>query len=220
MGKLIVFEGIDGSGKSTQFRRICARLESEGRHFKKLTFPRYQEQSSALIRMYLGGAFGENPGDVNAYAASTFYAVDRFASYIQDWREAYLAGSLILADRYTTSNAIHQMAKLPFKEWDSYLAWLEQYEYELLSLPRPDVVAFLDMPPAVSQRLLSRRYAGDESRKDIHERNCAYLEGCRRSAVYAAERLGWKVIPCAESEDAEEPYPESEITSKLIALLP
>ena len=77
MGKLIVIEGTDGSGKSTQFKLLTSRLEAENRQFQKLVFPQYSEPSSALIRMYLGGEFGTKPSDVNAYAASAFYAVDR-----------------------------------------------------------------------------------------------------------------------------------------------
>ena len=120
MGKLIVLEGIDGSGKSSQYRRVCERLDEDGISFSHIVFPRYDKESSALLRLYLGGAFGSKPGDVNAYTASTFFAVDRFASYRDDWGEIYHNGGLILSDRYTTSNVIHQGSKLPDEELPAF----------------------------------------------------------------------------------------------------
>lgn len=216
MGRLAVIDGLDGSGKTTQFDRLSEYLDNRGTSYRRICFPDYGEPSSALVKMYLAGEFGGSADAVNAYAASSFYAVDRYASYKRFWEEDYLAGRLILAARYTTSNAIHQMAKLPREEWDGYLAWLEDYEYEKLGLPRPTAVAFLDMPTEVSQRLLSHRYAGDESRKDIHERDLAYLRRCRETALYAAERLGWEVVNCARDGA---PLPAEEITAHLIQLI-
>lgn len=213
MGRLMVIDGLDGSGKTTQFGRLCEYLDTRGTSYKHICFPDYDDPSSSLVRMYLGGEFGGSPDAVNAYAASSFYAVDRYASYRRFWEREYERGALILAARYTTSNAIHQMAKLPAAEWDEYLAWLEDYEYRLLGLPRPDEVAFLDMPPAVSQRLLFRRYGGDAARRDIHERDEDYLRRCRETALYAADRLGWTVVPCARDG---EPLPEETITAALI----
>ena len=137
---------------------------------------------------------------MNAYAASSFYAVDRYAAYKKHWQTDYLGGVNILADRYTTSNAVYQMTKLPAEQWESYLKWLEDYEYRLLELPSPDKVIYLDMPPQVSQRLMSGRYGGDESRKDIHEADMTFQEQCRRSALYSAQKLGWTVIPCSEGD--------------------
>ena len=131
-GKLIVFEGTDGSGKATQTGLLCDRLASEGASVRRLTFPRYKEDSSMLVRMYLSGAFGSRPGDVNAYAASAFYAVDRYASYKQDWGEYYEQGGILITDRYTTSNAVHQAGKLPEAERRAYLDWLFHFEYTLL----------------------------------------------------------------------------------------
>ena len=148
MGKLIVFEGTDGSGKATQSALLCQELEKRGIAFRKLEFPRYQEESSALIRLYLGGAFGSAPDDVNADAASTFYSVDRYASYKQDWGGFYESGGLLIADRYTTSNAVHQTGKLPPEKRDAFLDWLFDFEYHLLGLPEPTRVLSLDMPGA------------------------------------------------------------------------
>lgn len=196
-GKLIVMEGTDGSGKSTQFQLLCQRLEREGKNFHRIVFPRYQEESSALIRLYLGGAFGEKPGDVNAYAASSFYAVDRFASYRQDWGEIYQSGGLILADRYTTSNAVHQGSKVPEEEREDYFRWLYEFEYGKLGLPKPDLVCYLDMPTDLSVGLLRSREQSTNTQADIHERDTGYLAQCRLCAQKAADVLGWHRIPCA-----------------------
>ena len=157
MGKLIVFEGTDGSGKSTQFRLLTERLKRENVNFYRLQFPQYQEPSSALIRMYLGGEFGENPDDVNAYAASTFYAVDRYASYVKTWGDYYRRGGLVLSDRYVTSNAVHQAVKVPPEERRAFLNWLYDLEYQKMGLPRPDLVICLDMPTHLAARLMRGR---------------------------------------------------------------
>jgi dTMP kinase len=198
-GKLVIIEGLDGSGKSTQAEVLKQKLEARPIDFMQIKLPDYESRSSELVKMYLSGEFGTNPGDVNAYAASAFYAVDRVANYITRWREDYDGGTLIIADRYTTSNACHQLQKLPRREWDGYLKWLEDFEYGKLALPRPDIVFFLDMPVDVSQALMSGRYGGDEEKKDIHEINRAYLKSCREAALYAADRLGWRVISCSEA---------------------
>ncbi len=213
---LIVLDGLDGSGKSTQLERLDAYFRANGTHYRQISFPDYDQPSSALVRQYLGGEFGGSPDAVNAYAASSFYAVDRYASYKKFWQEDYEAGTLILAARYTTSNAIHQMGKLPRAEWDAYLEWLEYYEYTLLGLPRPDRVLFLDMPLEISQKLLMTRYEGDSEKRDIHERDLRYLATCRESALYAADRLGWTVITCGKDG---EPLPMDTITAQLIAAL-
>ena len=198
MGKLIVIEGTDGSGKSTQFRLMAERLEKENHPFRRLVFPRYSEESSALIRMYLGGAFGSKPGDVNAYAASAFYAVDRYASYKQDWGKWYEEGGLILSDRYTTSNAVHQASKVDAAERPEFLRWLYEFEYDRLALPRPDLVIYLDVPTDCTEKLLRHREADTNTRADIHEQDMDYLATCRRSGRAAAEYYGWTVINCVE----------------------
>ena len=198
MGKLIVIEGTDGSGKSTQFRLMAQRLEKENHPFRRLVFPRYSEESSALIRMYLGGAFGDKPGDVNAYAASAFYAVDRYASYKQDWGNWYEEGGLILSDRYTTSNAVHQASKVPDAERSDFLRWLYEFEYDRLALPRPDLVIYLDVPTDCTEKLLRHREADTNTKADIHEQDTAYLATCRRSGRAAAEYYGWTVINCVD----------------------
>lgn len=196
MGKLIVIEGLDGSGKATQTKLLYNALWDAKKQVAKVSFPDYNSVSSALVKMYLAGEFGREPGDVNAYAASSFYAVDRYASYKKDWGRAYEDGTTIIADRYTTSNAIHQCAKLPEAEWDAFLNWLFTYEYTYLGIPKPDCVLYLQVDPMVSQRLLSGRYEGDEGKKDIHEKNLSYLEASRRAAEYCARKLQWTTISC------------------------
>ena len=196
MGKLIVIEGTDGSGKSTQFRRLTERLEQEGKTFQKLVFPQYAEPSSALIRMYLGGEFGSKPTDVNAYAASAFYAVDRYASYKKVWGEYYEQGGLILSDRYTTSNAVHQASKEPEERRKEFLGWLYEFEYDRLGLPRPDLTIYLDVPTEYTEKLMRSREAATGTSADIHEQDLTYLSTCRKMGKTAAEYYGWTVIDC------------------------
>lgn len=202
MGKLFVIEGTDGSGKSTQVQMTWDALEKAGVAFKKLRFPRYQENSSMLLRMYLQGEFGKNPSDVNAYAASTFYAVDRYASYMTDWRQDYLDGKLIFSDRYTTSNAVHQASKLPAEETETFVRWLFDYEYGLLGLPKPSCVIFLDMPTELSLQLLQVRQ-GETG--DIHELDHEYLAECRRRSLEICKMDGWKIVSCAEDGKIRSP---------------
>lgn len=199
-GKLIVLEGTDGSGKSTQFRLLCRALEEQGRDFLKIVFPQYGEPSSALLRMYLGGEFGSHPEDVNAYAASTFYAVDRYASYKKVWGAYYEAGGLVLADRYTTSNAVHQGSKLPGDQRPAFWTWLEEFEYDKLGLPRPDGVLWMDMPIGQAVKNLRRREADTHTAGDIHEVDEGYLRACYETARQAAAHYGWRRIPCMDGD--------------------
>lgn len=194
-GKLIILEGTDASGKSTQFRKLTKRLSADGVEFRTVTFPRYEEDSSVLLRMYLGGEFGKNPNDVNAYMASTFFAVDRCASYLKDWRTYYENGGVLVFDRYTTSNAVHQASKMRREDRESFIRWLFDYEYHLLGLPAPDEVFLLDMPVEQSAKLMEHR-AGKTC--DIHELDLAYLQECRDTAHLAAEMYDWKKIPCTK----------------------
>ncbi len=198
MGKLIVIEGTDGSGKSTQFKLMSERLEQEGHRFRHIVFPRYSQESSALIRMYLGGQFGTKPLDVNAYAASSFYAVDRFASYKQDWGQWYEEGGLVLSDRYTTSNAVHQASKEPGEKRQEFLKWLYEFEYDKLQLPKPNLVIYLDMPTDFTEKLLRSREEKTNTSADIHEQDMDYLATCRESGRAAAAYYGWTVINCVK----------------------
>ncbi len=196
MGKLIVLEGTDGSGKSTQFARLCARLTQNERAHRRLVFPQYEEESSALIRMYLRGEFGDKPSDVNPYAATAFYAVDRYASFRKDWAKDYEQGMLFLADRYTTSNAVYQAAKLSGQARRDYIRWLFDFEYTHMGLPKPDVVFYLDLPTEHSLLLLRQREGG----RDIHEADEAYLAACRETALELAAAEGWQVFSCLDDQ--------------------
>ena len=195
-GKLIVIEGLDGSGKATQAKLLYEALRKQGKQVRAVTFPDYNSDSSALVKMYLKGEFGSRPDDVNAYAASAFFAVDRYASFKKDWEEFYRAGGIIVADRYTTSNAVHQCSKLPEAAWPEFLQWLFHFEYELLGIPAPDTVVYLQVDPAISQGLLLKRYDGDASREDIHEGDAGYMDRSKMAAEYCSEKLGWTAVPC------------------------
>lgn len=198
-GKLIVIEGLDGSGKATQAQKLYDTLRDMGKKVRKVSFPAYDSDSSALVKMYLRGDFGTSPDSVNPYAASSFYAVDRFASYKTDWQKDYESGATIIADRYTTSNAIHQCSKLPKENWDEFLKWLFDFEYNYLGIPAPDSVIYLRVDPDVSQQLMSKRYNSDESKKDIHERDTEYLRRSRTAADYCADTLNWMSIECTKN---------------------
>lgn len=197
-GRLIVLEGTDGSGKSTQFSRLCHRLLEEKQDFHRLVFPRYDQPSSALIRMYLSGELGAHPEDVNAYAASAFYAVDRYASWNQDWGEFYRQGGLVLSDRYTTSNAVHQSGKVAEGERADFFAWLADFEFGKLGLPAPDLVIWLDMPIHRAVENLRRREEATHTQGDIHEVDEGYLARCRAAAQEAASFYGWQRISCVD----------------------
>ena len=197
--KIIVIEGLDGSGKATQTALLAQKLSGRRIKVRRLEYPDYDSPSSSLVKMYLGGEFGSKPEDVNAYAASAFYAVDRAAGFLGDWKADYQSGTLFLCDRYCTSNIIYQMAKVSDAERDAFIEWQADFEYDKLGLPRPDAVIYLDVSPDVSQKLMEKRYGGDQSKKDLHESNLSFLLSCRKSALYAAEKCGWKIIDCCEN---------------------
>lgn len=199
MGKLVVIEGLDGSGKSTQLELLPKGLKKNGIDCMTVSFPDYESESSALVKMYLSGRFGTHPSDVNAYAASAFYTVDRYASYKTVWGGFYGGGGTVISGRYTTSNAVHQASKLKEDEWTGFLDWLYDFEYNKIGIPAPDKVIFLDMPVEVSQKLLDRRYSTAGGKKDIHESDTEYLERCRRAALFTARYSGWETVSCAEN---------------------
>ena len=198
MGKLIVIEGTDGSGKSTQFKRLTEHLRADAKEFQTLVFPRYSEPSSALIRMYLSGEFGRSPADVNAYAASAFYAVDRYASYKQDWGKWYEEGGLIVSDRYTNSNAVHQASKEQGEKQGEFLKWLYEFEYDRLGLPRPDLVIYLDVPTEFTEKMMRQREQQTNTHADIHEQDMRYLATCRETGRRAAAFYGWSIVSCVQ----------------------
>ena len=212
-GKLFVIEGLDGCGKSTQLEMLKAKVAGDIRF---ISFPNYDSASGEIIKAYLSGKFSEEDGRTGAYTAGSFYAIDRYISYKTDWEKDYRSGKTIIAARYTSSNAIYQMAKLEKSHWDEYLSWLEDYEYDKFAIPRPEKIIFLDMPIEVSQKLLSARYGGDEAKKDIHERNISFLKACRESALYTAEKKGWYILPCSDGKD---PYSPEKINKELSELI-
>ncbi len=199
-GKLIIIEAGDGSGKATQAGCLYERLENEGRQVRKIEYPNYKSASSALIKMYLNGEFGSDPDAVNPFAASAFYAVDRYASFKKEWEAFYNEGGIVVADRYTTSNMVHQAVKIADQiKREDYLDWLWDLEFVKFGLPIPDKVFFLDMPPAYSRRLLQGRPGKtQEVAQDIHERDQEYLTRCYYNAKAVAMKYGWKIIPCVE----------------------
>lgn len=197
MGKFIVIDGLDGSGKGTQSEILKKRLEENGVKVRLLSFPMYESESSALVRMYLGGALGSDPSDTNAYAASSFFAADRYASYKTDWKKDIEdPDTVIIANRFTTANAVHQLSKMPRDEWDSFLNWLWDYEYKKLGVPAPDLVLYLEMTPEISMKLVGRRSMETGQVKDIHELDPEHLKNSYKAAIYSSEKLGWERICC------------------------
>ena len=198
MGRLIAIEGLDGAGKNTQSERLLRYLSGKGKKVRKIDFPNYDGRGSELVKMYLDGELGESPEDTNPYAASSFFACDRYISYVTDWK-SFLddPDSIVIANRYTTANAYHQLSKMPREEWDAFLDWLWDYEFSKLGLPEPSDVLLLSVPASVSLANIEGRSERNNVKKDIHEKDAGYLERCREAANYAASRLGWRVIDCA-----------------------
>lgn len=203
MGKIIVLEGTDSSGKETQSSKLLERFLKEGREVRKLSFPNYQSPACEPVKMYLAGEFGLDAQQVNPYPISTMYAIDRYASYQMDWGKYYRKeGTVLIADRYVTSNMIHQASKLENAEKGFYVEWLEDLEYEKFSIPRPDCVFFLEMPPKYAQMLMAERKnkITGEVEKDIHEKNEEYLQKSYNNARSMAERYGWISISCVDGD--------------------
>lgn len=201
-GKLIVIEGVDGSGKQTQSEKLFRTLQKKGLKVKKIEFPDYDSESSSLVKMYLRGDFGTNPEDVSAYVASSFFAADRFASYNTKWKEFYLTGGIVIADRYATANMVHQASKIADKEQrDKFLDWIYDLEFNIYGIPKPDLVFFLDVPPEISMEITKERKnkITGEDEKDIHERDLHHLASSYENAHYVANKYGWTKISCVSN---------------------
>ncbi len=200
MGMLFAIEGVDGSGKQTQADILYKRLLGEGKKVSKISFPDYDSESSYAVRQYLAGAFGKNANDVSAKAASTFFALDRYVSYKTKWEKLYTGGEIIIADRYVTSNMIHQASKIDdYEEKDAFLDWVSDFEYGIYSLPKPDKVIFLDVPPEVAKKITEGRKnkaTGGEV-QDIHESDREHIKKSYESAKYVAAKFGWHIVNCA-----------------------
>lgn len=203
MGKLIVIEGTDSSGKETQTKRLFEKLEEKGLKVKKISFPNYDSPACEPVKMYLSGAFGEDAMKVNPYPVSTMYAIDRYASFKTDWEKFYNEDGIIVTDRYVTSNMVHQASKIKdLDEKKQYLNWLEDLEYEKMGIPRPDLVIFLNMPTEMAVKLMAERknkITGEE-KKDIHERDKEYLKESHANACKIANIYNWKEIKCSDGE--------------------
>ena len=201
MSYFIVLEGLDGSGKGTQTELLKNRLEAEGHRVRLLDFPNYSSEGCTLVRMYLDGKLGSDPDDTNAYAASMFFAADRYVSYVTSWKEDYMRDdTVIIANRFTTANSYHQLSKMPESEWDSFLDWLWDFEFGKLGLPHPDKVILLDMPESISSTMVKHRSEETGRKMDIHETHIDYLARCRKAASYVAKKCGWNVISCANDD--------------------
>lgn len=196
MTMMVAIEGLDGSGKETQTKLLKEALEAQDYKVESVSFPRYGQTSAVLVQEYLNGAFGTDPDAINAYGASSFFAMDRFASYLHEWKALYENCDIFIADRYVTSNAIHQCSKLPRDEWDAFLEWLFDFEFNKLCLPKPDKVFYLHLGVSESQKLLSERYGHDELKKDIHENDLDYLKRSQAAAEYCCDVCGWERIEC------------------------
>ncbi|PWM47719.1 MAG: thymidylate kinase [Clostridiales bacterium] len=216
MGKLYIIDGVDGCGKSTQTKLLVDKFKKDGKNVVKIKFPNYDSPSSTLVKMYLAGELGCTANDVNSYAASSFYAVDRYASYVKEWKEAYESGAVIISDRYVSSNIIHQGAKLPEEEALEYFKWLYDFEYEKLKIPKPDGVFFLDVSPFISNKQVERRYKGDESKKDIHEKDFEYLVQCHKTGLFACEHGFMTRVDCMDGDKILTP---EKINEKILGLI-
>lgn len=200
-GKLIVIEGVDGSGKQTQSDELYQRLKKEGHKIMKISFPDYEAESSALVKMYLRGDFGDNPDEISPYVASSFFAVDRYASFQTKWKEFYSQGGILIADRYTTSNMVHQASKIiDPKERDEFLDWLYDLEFKMYKIPIPDLVFFLDVPPEITMEMTKKRlnkFTGEEL-KDIHEKDVHHMKSSYDNAHHVANKYNWRKISCVK----------------------
>ncbi len=204
MSKLIVIEGVDSSGKATQTELLYNNLLGEFNKVSKVTFPNYESPSSAVVKMYLNGEFGTDANSVNAYAASCFFAVDRYASVNGGWKDIFYGDGIVIADRYVTSNMVHQASKIENpNEKDDFLNWVYDFEYNKLSLPIPDLIIFLDMPVKYARQLMENRKnkINDSDVKDIHESNADYLEKSYNNAVGIADKFGWHRISCVKGDE-------------------
>ena len=202
-GKLIVIEGTDSSGKETQTAMLFERLSEKISNLRKISFPNYESPACAPVKMYLAGEFGTDAEKVNPYPASTMYAIERYASYKTDWGKFYNDGGIIITDRYTTSNMVHQASKIDnSQEKDMYLSWLEDLEYNKMGIPRPDLVIFLNMPTETAQKLMAERKnkITGEDKKDIHEKNVEYLKKSHKNACEISKKYSWKEIKCVEDD--------------------
>ncbi len=213
---LIAIDGLDGSGKRTQTELLIEYMKKNGIEHRYLSFPTYDKSYSYYVNMYLSGVFGENPETVNAYAASSFFAADRYCSYMLDWKKDYDEGKIIVANRYTTANAVHQLSKLSESEYDTFLDWLYDYEFTKLGLPKPDAVIYLSLPPALSHNMVDKRCAETGAIKDIHEKSVSFTEKSYKAVLCSSAKLGWHRIDCNTGDKMR---PINEIQEEIVRCL-
>ena len=202
MGKIFVIEGTDGSGKQTQVEKLQARFEKDGINYKKISFPNYNSPTSTLVKMYLAGEFGENAQEISPYIASTFYAVDRYGTYQKELKEYYENGGIIIADRYTTANMVHQAGKIADDiEREKFLEWLCDLEFNIYKLPKPTKAFFLNMPPEYALKLIENRAnkITHEQKKDIHERDKSHIINSYNEACKIVDKYNWYNVKCVEN---------------------
>lgn len=216
MGKLLVIDGLDGSGKATQTGILEHKFLEKGVKFKRVDYPNYSSKSSVLVRSYLNGEISNDVFDVNCYAASSFFACDHYISYLKNWKYNYDLGEIILANRYVSSNAIHQMAKLSEIEWDDFLTWLIDFEFKKLGLPNYDKLIYLDLPPEISRKLIESRNLDLNQQSDLHEQNLNYLAKCRQAAFYCVKKFNWQLVECFFKN---EPLPVEDVSKKVADLV-
>lgn len=203
MAFLIAIDGLDGSGKETQSKKLVKYLTEKGKKVRLLSFPTYDGRGSMFVDMYLKGELGKNPEDTNAYAASVFFAMDRYYSFRTDWsKDYYDDDTYIIANRYTSANAVHQLSKLPKEQWDGFLSWLWDFEFKKIGLPAPDKVIYLEMRPEVSMSLINSRSEQTGRVKDIHESDDSHLINSYAAALYSSEKLGWNMIHCCDENNS------------------
>ena len=201
MGLFIAIDGLDGSGKGTQSEKLVEYLKSIGKKVRVLSFPMYENESSTFVKMYLDGKLGDKPSDTNAYTASMFFASDRYISYQTDWKKDISdPDTIVVANRYTIANAVHQLSKLPETEWEGFLSWLWDFEFSKLGLPEPDKVVYLELPPRLSLSLVKSRSQTTGQKMDIHEKDTEYMAKCYEAALYSCKKLGWEQIKCYEGD--------------------
>lgn len=201
MGKFIAIDGLDGSGKGTQSEKLVEYLKNTGKKVRVLSFPMYENESSTFVKMYLDGKLGDKPSDTNAYTASMFFASDRYISYKTDWiNDINDPETIVVANRYTTANAVHQLSKLPENEWEGFLSWLWDFEFGKLGLPEPDKVIYLELPPRLSLSLVKSRSESTGQKMDIHEKDTEYMAKCYDAALYSCKKLGWEQIKCYDDD--------------------
>ena len=217
MGLFITLDGLDASGKETQSKLLTEALRNKGYRVRELSFPMYGQKSAVPVELYLGGTLGDKPEDTNAFAASSFFSVDRYISYRTDWKKDIDdPDTIVVSNRYTTANAVHQLSKLPRDKWDDFLSWLWDFEFDRLGLSRPDVILYLEMHPDIARRLLAHRTAETGRKQDIHEKSVSHLENSYRAALYASDTLGWNRICCHREG---EPRPLSDIHRDIMAVV-